>query len=227
MKIVEDTPNRLVLKETALVAQIVAVVIIIVGLVVLGLGIKNQAVIGNNFLFDIIGIAFAALGVFLLSSAKSEVVIADKTSRQLSVNFKSLKNRQGTNKVYSFDDIKSVQIFQHYQQVMEAPNNFNNGPGMAFGGGFGVGMANTQTMLDQSLGLQLKNSKIVTIANEDKQTVLTLGISANPLLKKGQKLAAVIGVPFYQPGPGTPSQLFQGIERGIIGQPGKAKKLPR
>jgi hypothetical protein len=119
-----------------------------------------------------------------------------------------------------------VQLFQHYQQVVEAPNNFNNGPGMTFGGGFGVGMGNTQTMLDQSLSIQLKNGTSVNIAKEDKQTGLALGISSSALVKKGQKLAAVIGVPFDQQGPSTPGQLFQGIERSIIEPPNNPPTPP-
>jgi hypothetical protein len=136
------------------------------------------------------------------------------------VTFKSLKNRQGVSQTNSFDDIQSVQLFQHYQQVFNGgPNNFNNGPGMSFGGGFGIGMANQQTTLEQSLIVQLKNGTNITIAHEDKQTGLTLGLSANSLINKGQKLAAVIGVPFDQQGAATPGQLMQMVEHKIVGQP--------
>ena len=90
---------------------------------------------------------------------------------------------------------------------------------MSFGGGFGVGMANQQTTLEQSLIVQLKNGTNITIAHEDKQTGLTLGLSANSLVNKGQKLAAVIGVPFDQQGAATPGQLLQMVEHKVVGQP--------
>ena len=181
MKIVEDTPNRIVLKEGALTARVFGAALLIAGLGGLGLAIAYRTNLHNGYLFDAIAVVFAAIGVFMLSSAKSDMVVADNTSRQLSVTFKSLKNRQGSNQSYSFNDVQFVQLFQHYQQVVEAPNNFNNGPGMTFGGGFGVGMGNTQTMLDQSLSIQLKNGTAVNIAKEDKQTGLALGFSANSL----------------------------------------------
>lgn len=219
MKIVEDTPNRLVLKEGDVGSLVFAVIVFIVGAGVLVFGLIDYAKLHNSYLFDAIGLVVAGLGGFLFTSAKSDVVTADNANRQLSVVFKSVKNHQGANQTYSFDDIQSVQLFQHYQQVMETPNNFNNGPGMSFGGGFGVGNVNTQTMLDQSLSVQLKNGTTVTIANEDKQTGLTLGLSINSLVNKGQKLAAVLGVPFNQQGPSTPGQLLQGVERDIVGQP--------
>ena len=219
MKIVEDSPNRLVLKEGSLTSRIFGAVLMIAGLVGAGLAVAFRAKLHNSFIFDAIGIVVAAGGGFMLTSAQSDMVVADNTSKQLTVTFKSLKKRQGANQTYSFNDVQSVQLLQHYQQVVEASNNFNNGPGMSFGGGFGVGMGNTQTMLDQSLSVQLKNGSTVTIANEDKQTGLTLGISANSLVTKGQKLAAVMEVPFNQQGPSTPGQFLQGIERGIVGQP--------
>ena len=226
MKIVADTPNRLVLKEGALTARVFGATLLIAALVGLGLAIAYHAKLHNSFLFDAIAVVFAAVGVLMLTTAKSDMVVADNTSRQLSVTFKSLKNRGGSRQTYSFNDVQSVQLFQHYQQVVEAPNNFNNGPGMTFGGGFGVCMGNTQTMLDQSLSIQLKNGTSVNIAKEDKQTGLALGISSSALVKKGQKLAAVIGVPFDQQGPSTPGQLFQGIERSIIEPPNNPPTPP-
>ncbi len=226
MKIVEDSPNRLVLKEGDLGPIAFAIITLLVGIVVLVLGLTYHAKLHNSYLFDAIGIVVVGLGVFLLASAKSDTVTADKTSQLLTVIFKSLKNKQGANQSYSFADIQSVQLTQHYQQVMEAPNNINNGPGISFGGGFGVGNINTQTMLDQNLAILLKNGTTITIANEDKQTGFSLGISANSLVTKGQKLAAVIGVPFNQQGPSSPGQLFQGIERDIVGQPQSFNQSP-
>jgi hypothetical protein len=219
MKIIEDTPNRLVLKEGALRTRSLGVLVIIVGLVMLGAGIKNHTQ-HNIILLDAVGLLLAVAGTLLLFISQSDMVVADKSTRQLSVSFKSLKNRRGVNQTNSFADIQSVQLFQHYQQVFNGgPNNFNHGPGMSFGGGFGVGMANQQTTLEQSLIVQLKNGTNITIAHEDKQTGLTLGLSANSLVNKGQKLAAVIGVPFDQQGAATPGQLLQMVEHKVVGQP--------
>jgi hypothetical protein len=219
MKIVEDTPQRLVLKEGAFKGRAVGLIFVVIGLGFVGLGVANHTQ-HNIFWFYIFGVIFAAAGAFAFLTTKSDLLVADQTSRQLSVTFKSLRKRQGVDQTYSFDDVQAIQLFQNYQQTFNGgPTTFNNGPGISFGGGFGVGMANTSTMLDQTLVVQLKNGQSVTIAHEDKQTGLTLGITANSLITKGQKLATILGVPFNQGGANTPGQMLRGVEQNIAGQP--------
>jgi len=209
MKIIEDSPSRLVLKEGALTGRLVGILFLIIGIgmAVAGLvAVKAVVLVGA-------GIIFAACGLLALLFTKSDVVVADKTARQLTVTFASLTKRQGQSQQFSFDDVRAVTMVQGYQQVYNGnDSNGNNGSGITFGNN------NTSTAITRTLSVQMKDGTLVTVADEQQRANLAIGINTSKLVDKGQKLAAALGVPFQDAGIATPGELIQGIKQAVTGQ---------
>ena len=211
MKIVEDSPSRLVLKESALKVYAIGILLFIIGIVVAVIGSQAPK---NGLIFVAFGVVFAIIGLLIFIFGKSDVVTADKQARQVIVIFKSLKNRNGQSQTCSFDDVLNIQLLQQYEQQMA--NSTNTGSGISFGNGVGVGGGQGEYIIN--LAIQLKNGTVITIANEQKQAGLNLGVSSNSLVDKGQKLADAIGVPFQQQGSESLGQAFHQLKDAISGQ---------
>ncbi len=213
MKIVEDSSNRLVLKQGAIMSRIVGGVIASAGVIVVGVGVTSA----HGIVLYAIGAVCIVVGALVLILSKSDLVVADKASRQLTVTFKSLTNRNGQTSQCSFDDVQSVQLLQQYrQEYVNNGSNMNNGTGISFGtNGVGVGNGSSQTMLDLNLTVMLKNGTTISIAKETHQVTMGLGVSSNNLQTKGQKLADALGAGFQVVGAATPGQMVQAVENKI------------
>lgn len=222
MKIVEDSPSRLVLKESALKQYAIGALFAVIGV---GVGIGGSQAPKDGIVLVLFGAVFAVAGIVAIIFSKSDTVTVDKSSRQIIIIFKSLKNKNGQSQTVSFDDVSNIQLFQQYKQQFVNNGMNNGGSGLSFGSG-GVGSGNMQTELQMNLALQLKNGTMITIANEQRQAGLNLGISSNSLIDKGQKLAAAIGVPFQQQGTETVGQAFHEIKQAISGQPNTIAEQP-
>lgn len=192
MKIMEDSAERLVLKEGALTNRIVGGVLIIAGLIVLFVGLAASH---SQPVLALVGGGLAVIGIVLLLLSKSDIVTADIAGRKLSVVFRSLKNRQAQSQTCSFDDIAEVQLVQQYQMV-------SNGPAAA-GNGVSFGNNTMQQQIKMNLTVQLRNGAVWSIANETHQASFGLGVTSQQLVKVGQRLATVLGVSFREQGAST------------------------
>lgn len=208
MKIIEDSASRLVLKEGALTKRIVGGVMLVAGI-----GLVVAGLLGQKILIAV-GAALSIFGVLFALLSKSDVVVADIQSKQLTVTFTSLKNRSGQSQACSFSDVASVVLTQDYRTTTVPGANQSNG--ISFGAG-PMNTGNTQTQILMTLTLQLHTGATITIANEQHQATAGLGVSLNKLPALGQKLADTLGVPFQETGSPTLSQAIHSVVQAVRG----------
>lgn len=219
MKIVENSPNRLVMKEGAITKRLAGAVFVVVGV-----GLAGYSLAAHQPLIVLLGVALVVAGILVALFSKQDTVMADRAARQLSITFSSLAHR-GQAQAMSFDDVQSLQLQQAYTQVATGstgmPGNgisFGNNGGFGFGNN-GVGNGGYQTELVSTLSIIQKSGSVVTIASEQHQVGAGLGINTGGNLQNsGQLLADAIGVPLQVAGAPTAGQMMSTLE-GAFRQP--------
>jgi len=176
MKITQDTQTYLECKKSALVGYIVAGLLIIGGVVAVTVMFMQSA---SNWWLGLIALA---IGIAILLLNKSITLIADANLRQIRIAKKSLLG--ASDNAYSFNDIKDVMIEEdrNYERDSDGDRkekityvlifNFNNG-------------------YQEAINLSSGSSNF---------SVGGLNMSRfsqnNAVMRIGQRMAEVIGVPF-------------------------------
>ena len=174
MKITQDTQTYLECKKSALVGYIVAGLLMIGGVVAVILMLIQSA---SDWWFGLIALA---IGIVILLLNKSITLIADGNLRQIRIAKKSLLG--ASDNAYSFNDIKEVMIEEDRDYERETDGdrkmrityvlifNFNNG-------------------YQEAINLKRSSSSVGGI-NMSRFT------QNNAVMRIGQRMAEVIGVPF-------------------------------
>ena len=174
MKITQDTQTYLECKKSALVGYIVAGLLMIGGVVAVILMLIQSA---SDWWFGLIALA---IGVVILLLNKSITLIADGNLRQIRIAKKSLLG--ASDNAYSFNDIKEVMIEEDrdYERDSDGDRkerityvlifNFNNGYQEA------INLARSSSSVG---GLNMSRFS-----------------QNNAVMRIGQRMAEVIGVPF-------------------------------
>ena len=174
MKITQDTQTYLECKKSALVGYIVAGLLMIGGVVAVILMLIQSA---SDWWFGLIALA---IGIVILLLNKSITLIADGNLRQIRIAKKSLLG--ASDNAYSFNDIKEVMIEEDRDYERESDGdrkmrityvlifNFNNG-------------------YQEAINLKRSSSSVGGI-NMSRFT------QNNAVMRIGQRMAEVIGVPF-------------------------------
>ena len=176
MKITQDTQTYLECKKSALVGYIVAGLLIIGGVVAVILMLIQSA---SNWWFGLIALA---IGIVILLLNKSITLIADGNLRQIRIAKKSLLG--ASDNAYSFNDIKEVMIEEDrdYERDSDGDRkmrityvlifNFNNG---------------YQEAIKLSSGSSNFSVGGINMSRFSQN---------NAMMRIGQRMAEVIGVPF-------------------------------
>ena len=174
MKITQDTQTYLECKKSALVGYIVAGLLIIGGVVAVILMLIQSA---SNWWFGLIALA---IGIVILLLNKSITLIADGNLRQIRIAKKSLLG--ASDNAYSFNDIKEVMIEEDrdYERDSDGDRkmrityvlifNFNNG-------------------YQEAINLKRSSSSVGGLN-------MSRFSQNNAVMRIGQRMAEVIGVPF-------------------------------
>ena len=176
MKITQDTQTYLECKKSALVGYIVAGLLMIGGVVAVILMLIQSA---SDWWFGLIALA---IGIVILLLNKSITLIADGNLRQIRIAKKSLLG--ASDNAYSFNDIKEVMIEEDrdYERDSDGDRkmrityvlifNFNNG---------------YQEAIKLSSGSSNFSVGGVNMSRFSQN---------NAMMRIGQRMAEVIGVPF-------------------------------
>ena len=176
MKITQDTQTYLECKKSALVGYIVAGLLIIGGVVAVILMLIQSA---SDWWFGLIALA---IGIVILLLNKSITLIADGNLRQIRIAKKSLLG--ASDNAYSFNDIKEVMIEEDrdYERDSDGDRkerityvlifNFNNG---------------YQEAIKLSSGSSNFSVGGINMSRFSQN---------NAMMRIGQRMAEVIGVPF-------------------------------
>ena len=176
MKITQDTQTYLECKKSALVGYIVAGLLMIGGVVAVILMLIQSA---SDWWFGLIALA---IGIVILLLNKSITLIADANVRQIRITKKSLLGASDNS--YSFNDIKEVMIEEDrdYERDSDGDRkmrityvlifNFNNG---------------YQEAIKLSSGSSNFSVGGVNMSRFSQN---------NAMMRIGQRMAEVIGVPF-------------------------------
>ena len=176
MKITQDTQTYLECKKSALVGYIVAGLLMIGGVVAVILMLIQSA---SNWWFGLIALA---IGIVILLLNKSITLIADGNLRQIRIAKKSLLG--ASDNAYSFNDIKEVMIEEDrdYERDSDGDRkervtyvlifNFNNG---------------YQEAIKLSSGSSNFSVGGINMSRFSQN---------NAMMRIGQRMAEVIGVPF-------------------------------
>ena len=176
MKITQDTQTYLECKKSALVGYIVAGLLMIGGLVAVILMLIQSA---SDWWFGLIALA---IGIVILLLNKSITLIADGNLRQIRIAKKSLLG--ASDNAYSFNDIKEVMIEEDrdYERDSDGDRkerityvlifNFNNG---------------YQEAIKLSSGSSNFSVGGINMSRFSQN---------NAMMRIGQRMAEVIGVPF-------------------------------
>ena len=174
MKITQETQTYLECKKSALVGYIVAGLLIIGGVVAVILMLIQSA---SNWWFGLIALA---IGVVILLLNQSITLVADGNLRQIRIAKKSLLG--ASDNAYSFNDIKEVMIEEDrdYERDSDGDRkmrityvlifNFNNG-------------------YQEAINLKRSSSSVGGLN-------MSRFSQNNAVMKIGQRMAEVIGVPF-------------------------------
>jgi hypothetical protein len=176
MKITQDTQTYLECKKSALVGYIVAGLLMIGGVVAVILMLIQSA---SDWWFGLIALA---IGIVILLLNKSITLIADGNLRQIRIAIKSLLGASDNS--YSFNDIKEVMIEEDrdYERDSDGDRkerityvlifNFNNG---------------YQEAIKLSSGSSNFSVGGINMSRFSQN---------NAMMRIGQRMAEVIGVPF-------------------------------
>ena len=176
MKITQDTQTYLECKKSALVGYIVAGLLMIGGVVAVILMLMQSA---SNWWLGLIALA---IGIVILLLNKSITLIADGNLRQIRIAKKSLLG--ASDNAYSFNDIKEVMIEEDrdYERDSDGDRkerityvlifNFNNG---------------YQEAIKLSSGSSNFSVGGINMSRFSQN---------NAMMRIGQRMAEVIGVPF-------------------------------
>ena len=176
MKITQDTQTYLECKKSALVGYIVAGLLIIGGVVAVIVMLIQSA---SDWWFGLIALA---IGIVILLLNKSITLIADANLRQIRIAKKSLLG--ASDNAYSFNDIKEVMIEEDrdYERDSDGDRkerityvlifNFNNG---------------YQEAIKLSSGSSNFSVGGINMSRFSQN---------NAMMRIGQRMAEVIGVPF-------------------------------
>ena len=174
MKITQDTQTYLECKKSALVGYIVAGLLMIGGVVAVILMLIQSA---SDWWFGLIALA---IGIVILLLNKSITLIADGNLRQIRIAKKSLLG--ASDNAYSFNDIKEVMIEEDrdYERDSDGDRkerityvlifNFNNG-------------------YQEAINLTRSSSSVGGLN-------MSRFSQNNAVMRIGQRMAEVIGVPF-------------------------------
>jgi hypothetical protein len=186
MKIVSQTPTRLVATDKNLAGLVAGLALAVVGLVI--------AVSGQNIIAGILGFALMGAGVYVVVMRHVRTLVADKGVGKVSVQIKSLLRNQLYE--YLFHDIAMVKFTP--QASMTA---VNDGPaqdmGMSLGG---LDLNNLRNRLQPTQPMQLvlvlHNGTTADLAR-GWETVRWGGLLGGVLGREvGQQVATLVGVPF-------------------------------
>ena len=177
MKITQDTQTYLECKKSALVGYIVAGLLMIGGVIAVILMLIQSA---SDWWFGLIALA---IGIVILLLNKSITLIADGNLRQIRIAKKSLLG--ASDNAYSFNDIKEVMIEEDrdYERDSDGDRkerityvlifNFNNG-------------------YQEAINLTRSSSSNVSAGGLN----MSRFSQNNAVMRIGQRMAEVIGVPF-------------------------------
>ena len=177
MKITQDTQTYLECKKSALVGYIVAGLLIIGGVVTVTVMFMQSA---SNWWLGLIALA---IGIAILLLNKSITLIADANLRQIRIAKKSLLG--ASDNAYSFNDIKDVMIEEDRDYDRDSDGdrkerityvlifNFNNG-------------------YQEAINLTPGTSSNVSVGGLNMNRFS----QNNAVMRIGQRMAEVIGVPF-------------------------------
>ena len=177
MKITQDAQTYLECKKSALVGYIVSGLLMVGGVVAVILMLKQSA---SQWWLGLIALA---IGIAILLLNKSITLIADGNVRQIRIAKKSLLGASDNS--YSFNDIKDVMIEEDrdYERDSDGDRkerityvlifNFNNG-------------------YQEAINLTPKSSSNVSVGGLN----MSRFSKNNAVMRIGQRMAEVIGVPF-------------------------------
>jgi hypothetical protein len=177
MKITQDTQTYLECKKSALVGYIVSGLLMVGGLIAVILILMKSA---SNWWLGLIALA---IGIAILLLNKSITLIADGNLRQIRIAKKSLLGASDNS--YSFNDIKDVMIEEdrNYERDSDGDRkekityvlifNFNNG-------------------YQEAINLTGGSSSNVSVGGLN----MSRFSQNNAVMRIGQRMAEVIGVPF-------------------------------
>jgi len=174
MKITQDTQTYLECKKSALVGYIVAGLLIIGGVVAVIVMLIQSA---SDWWLGLIALA---IGIVILLLNKSITLIADANLRQIRIAIKSLLGASDNS--YSFNDIKEVMIEE--DRDYERDSDGDRKERIAF-----VLIFNFNNGYQEAINL-VRSSSSVGGLNMSRFS------QNNAVMRIGQRMAEVIGVPF-------------------------------
>ena len=176
MKITQDTQTYLECKKSALVGYIVAGLLIIGGVVAVIVMLIQSA---SDWWFGLIALA---IGIVILLLNKSITLIADGNLRQIRIAKKSLLG--ASDNAYSFNDIKEVMIEEDRDYERDSDGNRKERITYVLIFNFNNGYQEAIKLSSGSSNFSVGGINMSRFSQN------------NAMMRIGQRMAEVIGVPF-------------------------------
>lgn len=193
MKLVQETPTNLVLKQQNYLGIIVGITFLLVGgigfFVSLGKGMEPLIITGILFL----------VGICIILVTKFITITIDKTQQNIIFTFRSLLGTKRQN--YAISQIKEVSIEEYVTTTRDSHNN-------------------TTQQLNYNLVFYLQDGQGIPIPIGSKTgfsplSIMSMFSQRNQQMELGKKIADFIGVPFVDRRPPTFTQAVSAVMTAV------------
>ncbi len=191
MKIIEENPTRLILKQKSFMPYVIGVIFTVVGLYLLLIFTQKNAK------STIIGLIFVMAGIIPVVFNKFMTIVLDKTTRIITIVNTGLLGKK--TETMTFDELKEVAI-EEYVTTSTAGNSM------------------PRNQLSYNLVLYKKDGQGFPIHIDSPSStfigsfpVLDLFKVRNTIMEMGNKIAVFIGVPFIDRRPPTLTEVVSNI----------------
>ena len=177
MKITQDSPTYLECKKSALFGYIFSIILMIGGII----GAIIMIMKSSSQWW--IGLIALAIGILILFLTKSITLIADGNIKQVKIATKSLLG--ASNNAYAFHDIKEIVIEEDRQYQRDSDGDRKDKTSYVL-------IFNFHNGYQEALNLTPNSSSNIAVNGVN----MSRFSQNNTVMKIGQRLAEVIGVPF-------------------------------
>lgn len=177
MKIIQDSPNYLECKKSALFGYIFSIILMVggvIGVIVMFMKSSSQWWIGLIAL---------AIGILILFLTKSITLIADGNIKQVKIATKSLLG--ASDNAYAFHDIKEIVIEEDRQYERDSDGNRKDKTSFVL-------IFNFHNGYQEAINLTSGSSSSISVGGVN----MSRFSQNNAVMNIGQRLSEVIGVPF-------------------------------
>lgn len=195
MKIIQETPTNLILKQSNFSSLVFGIIFFLIGIG------TTILISGQSFMTAIIfGGAFILIGALVVVTAKSFTINIDKTQNKYTLSTVSLISKK--NQDVALNQIKEVSLEEYVSQ-----NVSGNSP---------------RNQINYNLVFYLQDGQGILIPiNSSSNSFSIQGIPVGGMLGRnknivlGNKIATFIGVPFVDRRPPTFTEAISGVIQGL------------